>query len=82
MSPGLTINLGMRWEYTSPVRELYGRLVNLDVIPLFRSAEPVIAADPKGPLTGRTYPEALMRPIATTSNHVSPLLGALPLLPL
>ena len=25
--------LGMRWEYTSPITELYGRLVNLDIAP-------------------------------------------------
>jgi len=30
VGPGLTINAGLRWEYWTPVREKYGRLVNLD----------------------------------------------------
>jgi hypothetical protein len=31
IGPTLTLNAGMRWEYSSPVSELYGRLVNLDI---------------------------------------------------
>ncbi|MBM3757118.1 MAG: TonB-dependent receptor [Acidobacteria bacterium] len=31
VDPSLTINAGVRWEYWSPVREKYGRLVNLDL---------------------------------------------------
>ena len=30
MSPELTINAVIRWEYGAPITELYGRLVNLD----------------------------------------------------
>jgi hypothetical protein len=30
VNPGLTVNYGARWEYWSPAREKYGRLVNLD----------------------------------------------------
>ena len=33
ISPGFTVNAGARWEYGSPITELYGRLVNLDVAP-------------------------------------------------
>ena len=31
VGPGLTLNLGVRWEYSSPIVEKYGRLVNLDI---------------------------------------------------
>lgn len=40
VNPGLTINAGLRWEYWSPLREKYGRLVNLETGPGFRTAEP------------------------------------------
>jgi hypothetical protein len=39
----LTLSIGVRWEYESPITELYGRLVNLDVGPGFSSATPVVA---------------------------------------
>jgi hypothetical protein len=42
----LTLNLGVRWEYESPITELYGRLVNLDIGPGFATAVPVIAGSP------------------------------------
>jgi hypothetical protein len=38
ISGSLTINAGMRWEYESPISEVYGRLVNLDIAPDFSSA--------------------------------------------
>ncbi len=31
VSPQLTINAGVRWEYGAPVTEMKNRLVNLDV---------------------------------------------------
>ncbi len=31
VSPGLSLNLGLRWEYGAPITEEYGRLVNLDI---------------------------------------------------
>ena len=40
--PSLTINAGVRWEYSAPVDELYGRLVNLDIAPGFSAATPVV----------------------------------------
>jgi hypothetical protein len=43
LSPGLTLNLGVRWEYESPYTESQGRLVNLDIAPGFTAAVPVIA---------------------------------------
>ena len=39
--PSLTINAGLRWEYSEPISELYGRLVNLDIAPGFSAATPV-----------------------------------------
>ena len=62
VSPELTINWGLRWEYGSPVTEKYGRLVNLDVAPGFSAVAPVMATDPIGPLTGEKYPRSLMHP--------------------
>jgi trimeric autotransporter adhesin len=62
VSPGLTINAGVRWEYWSPISELYGRLVNLDVAPGFTGVAPVVGNDPVGSLTGIAYPSSLIRP--------------------
>lgn len=50
ISPRLTVNAGVRWEYSSPITERYGRLVNLDVTPGFTSVTPVIARDIGTPL--------------------------------
>ena len=60
--PNLTINAGLRWEYGSPITEIYGRLVNLDVLPGFTAVAPVLGSDPIGPLTGIHYPSSLIRP--------------------
>ena len=62
MSPGFTLNAGIRWEYWSPLTELYGRLVNLDIAPGFTAERPVVASDPTGPLTGQKYPDSLLQP--------------------
>ncbi|MGA8597917.1 MAG: carboxypeptidase regulatory-like domain-containing protein, partial [Bryobacteraceae bacterium] len=62
INPELTLNVGVRWEYGSPVTELYGRLVNLDVAPGFSAVVPVVGNDPVGALTGEHYPDSLIRP--------------------
>src|SRR5579872_543526 len=62
INPGFTLNAGLRWEYGSPITELYGRLVNLDVLPGFTAVAPVVANDPRGSLTGQTYPDSLVHP--------------------
>jgi len=45
LSPALTLNLGVRWEYWPPLSEKYGRLVNLDISPGFSAENPVVAAN-------------------------------------
>ena len=62
MSPGFTLNAGVRWEYWSPITEQYGRLVNLDIAPGFGKEAPVVASNPTGSLTGQTYPDSLVHP--------------------
>ncbi len=62
ISSGLTLNVGGRWEYSSPITEKYGRLVNLDIAPGFTGVSPVVANDPTGTLTGRDYPDSLVKP--------------------
>jgi hypothetical protein len=62
VSAGFTLNAGARWEYASPIVEKYGRLVNLDITPGFAAEAPVAGLSPNGPLTGRQYPDSLVRP--------------------
>ena len=62
VSAGFTLNAGARWEYASPIVEKYGRLVNLDITPGFATQAPVAGSSPNGPLTGRQYPDSLVRP--------------------
>ena len=72
MSPAFTLDAGIRWEYWSPITELYGRLVNLDILPGFTAAAPVVASDPIGPLTGQRYPDSLINP---DKHAVQPRIG-------
>jgi trimeric autotransporter adhesin len=60
VNPGLTLNIGLRWEYWSPITELYGRLVNLDIARGFSAVAPVVGKDPVGPLSGTTYADSLI----------------------
>jgi hypothetical protein len=62
VNPQLSINAGLRWEYGAPITELFGRLVNLDIVPGFTAVAPVVANNPVGPLTGQAYPSSLVRP--------------------
>ncbi|HEX3092516.1 MAG TPA: TonB-dependent receptor [Candidatus Angelobacter sp.] len=62
MTPQLSINAGMRWEYGAPITEVFGRLVNLDITPGFTAVAPVVASSPVGPLTGHSYPSSLINP--------------------
>jgi hypothetical protein len=58
----LTINAGIRYDYESPITELHGRLVNLDLAPDFSADAPVLGSSPVGSLTGAHYPTSLVRP--------------------
>jgi len=62
VSPQLTVNAGIRWEYGAPITELYNRLVNLDIAPGFAAVAPVVAKNLVGLLTGQIYPDSLIRP--------------------
>ena len=46
VSPILTVNAGIRWEYEAPIDERLGRLANLDVAPAFASVRPFVGNDP------------------------------------
>jgi len=69
MRSSFTLNVGLRWEYNSPISELYGRLVNLDVAPGFTAVAPVLGSSPTGPLTGQNYPGSLIHP---DKNNIAP----------
>ena len=62
VSAGFTLNAGVRWEYSSPIVEKYGRLVNLDIKPGFGAEAPVLGSNPTGSITGQRYPDSLVRP--------------------
>src|ERR1035441_5785556 len=72
VSAGFTLNAGARWEYASPIVEKYGRLVNLDIAPGFVAQAPVLGSSPNGALTGRQYPDSLVRP---DKHGVQPRIG-------
>jgi trimeric autotransporter adhesin len=62
VNPSLTLNVGMRWEYWSPITELYGRLVNLEIANGFSTVAPLVANHPVGLLTGATFSNSLLQP--------------------
>lgn len=70
--PVLTINTGMRWDYTAPMTELFGRLVNIDAANGFTTVAPVLGYDPVGPVSGQRYPASLMRP---NRRRIEPRVG-------
>ena len=65
VNASVTLNLGLRWDYGSPMTELHDRLVNLDVAKGFAAASAVTATNPAGATTGRKYPTSLMEPDRT-----------------
>jgi hypothetical protein len=65
----LTLNGGARWEYETPIRELYGRLVNLNIAPGFSGVAPVVGNDLVHPDKIGLQPRLAFawRPIAASS---------------
>ncbi len=72
LTPSFTLNAGARWEYTAPITEKYGRLVNLDIAPGFATEAPLVANKPTGAVTGRNYPDSLVRP---DKHAIQPRIG-------
>ncbi|HKW99295.1 MAG TPA: TonB-dependent receptor, partial [Bryobacteraceae bacterium] len=68
--PSLTLDLGVRYEYFSPLAEKYGRIANLDIGPAY-SAVAVVVPGAVGPYSGK-FPSGLINP---DYNNVSPRLG-------
>jgi hypothetical protein len=60
--PELTLNAGLRWDYGTPLTELKGRLVNLDITKGFAAVAPVLGSNPVGSLTGTVFPSSLVLP--------------------
>lgn len=55
VSPVLTINAGVRWDFESPMTERLNRLVNLDVSDDFRTAAPMLAGTSAASLMNADY---------------------------
>ncbi len=72
VSPSLTLNIGLRWEYWSPVSELRGRIVNLDIAGDFSAVAPVLGTSPTGSLTGAMYRDSLLN---ADNRAVQPRIG-------
>ncbi len=63
----LTLNVGLRWEYFSPLAEKYGHIANLDIAPGF-TAVSVVTPGQAGPYSGN-LPATLLRP---DKNNLAP----------
>ncbi|MDP8980313.1 MAG: hypothetical protein M3O35_06960, partial [Acidobacteriota bacterium] len=68
--PRLTLNLGLRYEYFSPLAEKYGRAANLDIAPGYTAVAVVIPGQ-VGPYTG-SFPAGLINP---QYKNISPRLA-------
>ncbi len=62
VNSSFTLQWGVRWDYSSPFTEKYGRLANLDITQGWTAAQPVTAINPRGPLTGSNYADSLINP--------------------
>lgn len=72
----LTLNIGLRYEYSSPWSESSGQLVNLDAATGFTAVAPVCASallgcSTTGPFTG-AFPQTLVEP---DRNNFAPRIG-------
>ncbi|MEQ1759186.1 MAG: carboxypeptidase-like regulatory domain-containing protein [Vicinamibacterales bacterium] len=62
LTPGFTLNAGLRWDYEGPFSEKLARLTNLDLAPGFTAASVVTPSTNVGSLTGREFGQSLLRP--------------------
>ena len=83
MRGNLTLNLGVRYEYVSPLTEINNRIANLDLSPgVLNPARPFAAggdadsAGASGAHTAALYRRAWCGQIATTSRPESGLRGS------
>ena len=65
LHPKFSLNFGVRWDYQSPITELYNRMVNLDVAPGYASVAPVEPGQ-------SGLPDSLVKP---DKNNISPRIG-------
>jgi hypothetical protein len=65
-----SINFGIRWDYGTPITELYNRLANLDVAPGYAAIAQVLPGQ-SGPYSG-ALPTSLVKP---DKNNISPRIG-------
>jgi hypothetical protein len=65
-----SLNFGLRWDYATPVTELYNRMVNLDIAPGY-AAVAAVQAGQSGEDSGQ-LPSSLIRP---DRNNFSPRVG-------
>ena len=79
MTTGLSLSLGLRYEYFAPWTEAFGRAANLYIAPNFSSVTPVCPKETTingvtcGPtVDGVTYPSSL---IGSDKNNLAPRVG-------
>ena len=66
ITPKFSLNFGIRWDYATPVTELYNRLVNLQLSPGITSLTAVLASN------SGSLPTSLIQP---DRNNFSPRIG-------
>ncbi len=67
LRPNLTLNLGLRYEYFSPLAEKYGHIANLDIAPGFTAA--AVVTPGQAPAYSGSLPATLLRP---DKNNLAP----------
>jgi trimeric autotransporter adhesin len=70
VAPGLTLNLGLRYEYFAPYTELYGHMSNLDINSTVTQVA-IVTPGMSGPYSGK-FPTSLIEP---EPHNLSPRLG-------
>jgi trimeric autotransporter adhesin len=65
-----SLNFGIRWDYQTPITELYNHLANLDISPGYAAIAEVLPGQ-SGPYSG-ALPGSLVNP---DKNNVSPRIG-------